>query len=70
MARPKDKQELIANLKTIYDSFSVKNLTWDEFRRQMLELYDPNKMFNDLSDIELKRAREKMNRMRINKAIK
>ena len=70
MPRPKTEKELVRNLKIIYDSFPVKDLTWDEFRNQMVDLYDPNKMFNDLGDIELKRAREKMNRIRINKAIK
>lgn len=54
----------------IYDSFEVKDLTWDEFRIQMLDLNDPKKMMSDLSDIELQKARERLNRMRINKAVK
>lgn len=70
MARPKDKQEYIRNLKVIYESFEVKDLTWDEFRNQMLNLNDPKKMFDDLGDIQLKKAREQMNRMRIQGAVK
>ncbi len=68
MPRPKTHEEFIRNLRVIYDSFEVKDLTWDEFRNQMIELHDPNKMFKDLGDIELKKARERMNKMRINKA--
>ncbi len=68
--RPKTQEELVRNLKIIYDSFEVKDLTWEEFRNQMLDLHDPNKIMDDLGDIELQRAREKMNRMRVNNAIK
>ena len=69
--RPKhtDKAALVKSLKNIYDGFEVKDLTWDEFRNQMLELYDPKKMFDDLGDMELKKARERMNRIRIDNAI-
>ena len=41
MARPTTKEEYIKRLKIIYDGFDDKNLTWDEFRNQMLELEDP-----------------------------
>ena len=41
MPRPKTKAEYVRNLKRIYDNFSVKDLTFDEFRNQMLELEDP-----------------------------
>ena len=70
MGRPKTQEEFIRNLRVIYDSFEVKDLTWDEFRNQMLDLNDPKKMMSDLDDIELKKAREQMNRMRIEKAVK
>lgn len=69
MARPKNKQEYIKNLKTIYASFEIKDLTQGEFIRQMSDLHNPNKIVSDLGDVELKCAREKLNRMRINKAI-
>lgn len=70
MPRPKTKEEYIRNLKAIYDSFEIKDLSWDEFRNQMLDLQDPKKMMDDLGDIELIKARERLNRMRINNAMK
>lgn len=68
MPRPKTQAQFIRNLRVIYDSFKVKDLTWDEFRNQMVELHDPNKMFKDLGDIELAKARVRLNKMRIDKA--
>jgi len=68
-SRPKTQAEYIRNLRVIYDSFEVKDLSWDEFRNQMLELNDPKKIMDDLGDVQLKRARERMNRMRITKAM-
>lgn len=41
MARPKTREEYIKRLKVIYDGFSVKDLTWEEFRNQALELENP-----------------------------
>lgn len=70
MSRPKNKQEFIENLKTIYASFETKDLTQSEFIKQMLDLNDPKKIMTDLNDIQLKKAREQMNRMRIQKAVK
>ncbi len=70
MPRPKTQEEIVRNLRVIYDSFDNKDLTWDEFRNQMLELFDPKKAMTDLGDIQLRKAREKMNRMRIDKGRK
>ena len=70
MSRPKTKEQFVRNLRRIYNSFEKKDLTWDEFRNQMVDLNDPNKMFDDLSDMELKKSRERLNRMRIDKAVK
>ena len=67
--RPKNKAEQIERLKMIYASFEVKDLTQDEFIRQMLDLSDPKKAFEDLGDIQLKKAREQLNRMRIQNAM-
>lgn len=41
MARPTTKAEYVRRLKRIYDNLDVKDLTWDEFRNQALELEDP-----------------------------
>ena len=69
MPKPKTREEYIRNLKIIYDNFEVKDLTWDQFRNQMLDLNDPKKMFDDLGDMQLKKARERMNRIRVEKAV-
>ena len=50
---------------TIWENFEVQDLTKEEFIRQMLELYDPKKMMSDLGDIELKKGRERLNKIRI-----
>ncbi|KKK93181.1 hypothetical protein LCGC14_2695460 [marine sediment metagenome] len=55
---------------TIWEGFEVKDLTKEEFIRQMLELYDPKKMMDDLGDIELKKGRERLNKIRIDNARK
>ena len=41
MGRPKTKAEYVQNLRRIYDNFDNKDLTWEEFRNEMLELEDP-----------------------------
>ena len=41
MARPKTKAEYVQNLRRIYDGFDVKDLTFDEFKNEMMELMDP-----------------------------
>lgn len=68
MARPKTEEEFVRNLKRIWESFEVKDLTLPEFIRQMKDLMNPNKMFEDLGDIELQKARVRLNKMRIDKA--
>ena len=44
MGRPKTKEEFVRNLRRTYDSFSVKDLTFDEFKNEMMELMDPVKV--------------------------
>ncbi len=41
MARPTTKAEYVRRLKVIYDNFDNKDLTWEEFKNQMLEFEDP-----------------------------
>ena len=65
-----DGTMLKGRFSTIWEGFEVKDLTKEEFIRQMLELYDPKKMMDDLGDIELKKGREKLNKMRIENALK
>ena len=36
MPRPKTQEEYIRNLKVIYDSFEVKDLTWEQFVKSTL----------------------------------
>ncbi len=57
MGRPKTRAEFVQRLKRIYDSFPDKDLTWDEFRNQMLELWDPKKVAEMRSEERMKDAR-------------
>ncbi len=71
MSRPKSKAEFVKRMRVVYDSFDEegKNLSWDEFRNQCLELMDPKKIMNDLGDLQLQRARESSHKIRIDKAL-
>ena len=69
MPRPETREQYIQNLKRIYNSFEVKDLTQGEFIRQMLDLNDPKKIMDDLGDMQLQKARERMSKIRINKAL-
>ncbi len=51
-------------IKAIYDSTN-KDMPFAKFRQELKDVMDPDKMVKDLGDIELRKARERMNRMRI-----
>lgn len=70
MPKPKTKQETIKNLKAIYQTLEKKNLPEHEFVKQMLDVMDPKKMISDLEGIELQKARERLNRLKIQNAVK
>ncbi len=57
MGRPKTKAEYVQRLKKTYDSFPDKDLTWDEFRNQMLELMDTKAVARMRSEERMKDAR-------------
>ncbi len=57
-----------ADIKAIYDGTN-KDMPFAEFRREIRDVMDPDKMVKDLEDIELCRARERINRMRIDKKL-
>lgn len=59
----------LVEIKKMYDGFSKKGCTFTEFARRIKGMSDPARMKRDLGEIELRRARERSNRMRINKAM-
>lgn len=67
MSRPKHLTEQA--IKTIYDSFEVKDMPYAQFRKELLDLHDPRKAMDDLDDMTLRLARQRMNRMRIDKQL-
>lgn len=67
MPRPKELTE--PAIRALYDSFEEKDMPYAQFRKELIDLCDPNKMFDDLSDIELRKARERMNKLRIKNAL-
>ncbi len=69
MSRPKSKAEQIERYKSIYQGFEVKDLSQEEFVRQMLDIMDPKKVMDDLGDIQLQRARERTNKIRIDRGL-
>jgi len=38
MGRPKTREDYVRRLRRLYDNFAVKDLTWEQFRNEMLEL--------------------------------
>ena len=58
----------IAKIRKVYDGFAVKNISFQEFARRIQGLSDPGRMRRDLDEIELRKARERTNRIRIDRA--
>lgn len=56
-------------LKALYDSFEVKDMSWPDFRRAMNDLIDPSKAMSTLGDVQLQRARQRSNKIRIDNAL-
>lgn len=54
-------------IKTLYDSFEKKDMPFAKFRQELKDVMNPDKMVSDLSDMQLRKARERINRMRINR---
>jgi len=56
----------------IYNKFPPegRDLTREEFRKEMKALVDPIKMQQDLTNIEILKARERTNRIRIDRSLK
>ena len=58
-----------AEIKALYDSFPKKDMPFAKFRQELIDVQDPDKMMDDLGVIEVQRARERLNRMRIDKRL-
>lgn len=56
----------------IYDSFPIenRNMSRAEFKKAIKDLSDPIKMQQDLANIELLKARERTNKIRIDRSLK
>lgn len=56
----------------IYNNFppDKRDLSRVEFRKEIKALFDPVKMQRDLANIELMRARERTNRIRIDRSLR
>ncbi len=65
-SKTEDKQA--RDLKAIWEQTN-KDMPLHEFIRQGKDLMDPTKMVNDLSDIELQKARARMNKIRIDNSL-
>lgn len=65
--RLKTEDEMVRNFKALYEHTN-KDMPLPEFIREMKGVMDPNKILNDLSDIELQKARARANKLRIDRA--
>ena len=59
-----------AEIKRVWDGFgeSGQNMTFDEFRKEVKKLTSAANIQQDLADIELLKARERSNKIRIDRA--
>jgi hypothetical protein len=64
------RQKKLAHVRAIYNKIEVKDMTFEQFAKEYLELMDPQKMQRDLASIKMMKDTEKANRNRINTAIK
>jgi len=66
-----DKEEQIRRFKAIYSKMwpNGTDMTEQEFVKSMVDLCDPKKMMDDLGDVQLRKARQRSNKIRINKAM-
>jgi hypothetical protein len=62
-------QKKLAAIRKIYNKFEVKDMTFEQFAKDFMDLTDPKKMQNDLAVIGMKISAERGNRSRINKAL-
>ena len=58
-------------IKEIWGKFTPEgqNMSYGAFRKEMLALTDPIIIRKDLSEIQLQKARHRMNQIRIDKAV-
>jgi len=56
-------------LRQIYDGFTVKDMSFSDFAKEMRDLSDPIKIREDLANIELLKARARTNKIRIDRAM-
>ncbi len=68
MSRPKTKVEQIERYKMIFSHLD-DSLSEEEFVKQMVDIMDPKKCMDDLGDMQLQRARERANRIRIDRGM-
>ena len=61
-----------ALINRIYDKFPSegRDMSREDFHKEMQGLVDPVKMQQDLANIELLKARERTNRIRIDRSLK
>ncbi|MFX1452927.1 MAG: hypothetical protein ACFFCM_18975 [Promethearchaeota archaeon] len=57
-------------LKQIYNNFEVKDMTFADFKKEINSLSDPVKMQQDLSNIQLLKARGRLNKERIDRNLR
>lgn len=60
-----------AEIRRIWSKFTPEgqNMSYEIFHREMRALTDPVAIRKELSDIQLQKARHRMNQMRIDKAV-
>lgn len=69
-AKPHSKGFTNEAIRAIWDGFTEKDMSYEQFAQELSALSDPQKMMSDLQDIELKKARQRSHQARIDKALK
>ncbi|GAG89525.1 unnamed protein product [marine sediment metagenome] len=57
-------------IRALYDSFDKQDMPFVDFRRELKDVMNPNKMVTDLDKISLRKIRGQMNKLRIDQGVK
>jgi primosomal protein N'' len=63
------KQKKLATLRKIYNGFEIKDMTFEQFCKEFMNLTDQTKIHQDLASIAVQRARGRSARIKIDKAM-
>lgn len=56
-------------IRAIYAGFQNKDMTYENFAKELIDLFDPEKAMLDLGNMEMQKARQRSAKARIDRAV-